>query len=121
MDAAYRIVSDGTPANTHIYDQTGKELTFVTVIDWSISSDNISKATIQLSYVAIEAIGILAKDNCLCRHAIENWDGIHHDQRCHLSNLCNEFSCGVRCKLEAGHHVKGQPYHDFGMLFHYFK
>ena len=31
-----------------------------------------------------EYLGSPAQPDCLCRHAIENFDGIHHDRRCRL-------------------------------------
>jgi len=43
-----KIVSDGTPEGTYVYDEQGVQMTTVTGVRWSIDTDGNSKVTLTL-------------------------------------------------------------------------
>ena len=51
-----RIVSDGHPVTTRVYNSEGYEIDGIAKITWSIDIDNIATATIEFTNVSIDAI-----------------------------------------------------------------
>jgi hypothetical protein len=53
-----RIVSDGTPWGTKVFDENGVEIkAHITAIDWSIRPGNAGVVTIQFHNVELDAVG----------------------------------------------------------------
>jgi hypothetical protein len=53
-----RIVSDGTPRGTNVFDENGVEIkAFITAIDWSIRPGKAAVVTIEFHNVEIDAVG----------------------------------------------------------------
>jgi hypothetical protein len=57
-----KIVSDGTPANTHVVDAaTGEKVNGIVAIEWRIDSPTkLSEATITIRAMEIDVIGAAA-------------------------------------------------------------
>lgn len=55
----YRIVSDGTPMGTKVFDGAGQQLDmgWVTKVGWSIEGGGIATATITVANVEVELVG----------------------------------------------------------------
>jgi hypothetical protein len=54
-----RIVSDGTPAGTHVYDCDGKEIVGHSKVTWDIRSRGTARAWLEFEAPQIEAAGKL--------------------------------------------------------------
>jgi hypothetical protein len=53
-----RIVSDGTPFGTKVYDADGAEIKgCITKVEWSIEVDGIGQAKLTFSNVEVDVIG----------------------------------------------------------------
>lgn len=60
--AKLKIVSDGTPYGTRIFDEFGNEIENVTRIEWKIAATGMARATIDLQMVPVEVSGELQAD-----------------------------------------------------------
>lgn len=52
-----RIVSDGTPPGTYVYDTDGKEIHGYSRLSWNITSRGVGKAYLEFDAVKVEVTG----------------------------------------------------------------
>lgn len=55
--ARVRIISDGTPVGTQVFDEHGKPITYVTAIKWNIESNGLATAQLTLTQVEVDIVG----------------------------------------------------------------
>jgi hypothetical protein len=55
-----KLVSDGTPSGTHVYDENGEELKMmISAVTWRIEANNLGVMTVEFPMVEIDAVGDL--------------------------------------------------------------
>lgn len=55
-----RIVSDGTPRGTHVFDREGNEITGIFAVEWSMQADGkTGAAKITFPLVSVDVAGVL--------------------------------------------------------------
>lgn len=69
-----RIVSDGHPSGTHVWDDRGQEIENITFISWDITPGQLGRATIGLYDVKIEAEGEVEIQNDFNGIAVTRFD-----------------------------------------------
>lgn len=53
-----KLVSDGTPSGTHVYDENGDELKMmISAVTWRCEANGVGFLTIECPMVEIEAVG----------------------------------------------------------------
>jgi hypothetical protein len=69
----YRIVSDGTPAGTKIFDGAGQQLGagWITKVEWSVEGGGIGTAKITVANVEVDLVGDAGEESAKCPPGVE--------------------------------------------------